>query len=169
VFEPVQVPLTAQSLFDLVRKFHIERAGGQSGGFQIVQAGAQQGALDDVLGEAVVLLPVSDQDHSAEMRAGGMTRQVEAIRITTNGSRILVNRRLPVKLIHGLDCTKAIPTSVPVAPQHTPVSSLRVYEPTMATNPLSTLHQRFACARLSRPCLPGSSSRRFRNAHHHGS
>src|SRR5206468_8884848 len=35
--------------------------------------------------------------------------------------------------------------------------------------PLSTLHRRFACARLSRPCLPGSSSRRFRNAHHHGS
>jgi hypothetical protein len=33
---------------------------------------------------------------------------------------------------------------------------------------LSTLLQRFACARLSRPCLPGSSSRRFRNAHHHG-
>jgi len=28
-------------------------------------------------------------------------------------------------------------------------------------NPLSTLHHRFACARLSRPCLPGSSPRRF--------
>jgi hypothetical protein len=28
--------------------------------------------------------------------------------------------------------------------------------------------QRFACARLPRPCLPGSLSRRFRNAHHHG-
>src|SRR3984893_6239356 len=27
-------------------------------------------------------------------------------------------------------------------------------------NPLSTLHRRFACARLSQPCLPGSSSRR---------
>src|SRR5215470_16025864 len=26
----------------------------------------------------------------------------------------------------------------------------------------------FACARLSRPYLPGSSSRLFRNAHHHG-
>ena len=33
---------------------------------------------------------------------------------------------------------------------------------------ISTLPRRFACARLSRPCLPGSSSRRFRNAHHHG-
>jgi hypothetical protein len=33
---------------------------------------------------------------------------------------------------------------------------------------LSTLRQRFAFARLSRPCLPGSSSRRFRDAHHHG-
>jgi hypothetical protein len=31
-------------------------------------------------------------------------------------------------------------------------------------NPLSTLHRRFACARLSQPCLPGSSSRRFRSA-----
>src|SRR5262245_56925223 len=33
---------------------------------------------------------------------------------------------------------------------------------------ISTLPQRFACARLSRPCLPGSSSRRFRDAHHRG-
>src|SRR5215510_1488767 len=33
---------------------------------------------------------------------------------------------------------------------------------------ISTLLQRFACARLSRPCLPGSSSRLFRDAHHHG-
>ena len=31
-------------------------------------------------------------------------------------------------------------------------------------NPLSTLHRRFACARLSQPYLPGSSSRRFRSA-----
>ena len=33
---------------------------------------------------------------------------------------------------------------------------------------ISTLQQWFACARLSQPCLPGSSSRRFRNAHYHG-
>ncbi len=32
-------------------------------------------------------------------------------------------------------------------------------------NSLSTLLRRFACARLSRPCLPESSSRHFRNAH----
>jgi hypothetical protein len=35
-------------------------------------------------------------------------------------------------------------------------------------NPLSTLQKQFACARLSRSCLPGSLSRRFRDAHHHG-
>ena len=33
----------------------------------------------------------------------------------------------------------------------------------------STHQQWFACARLSQPCLPGSLSRRFRNAHHHRS
>ena len=33
---------------------------------------------------------------------------------------------------------------------------------------LSTLLQWFACARLSRPCLPGSLPRRFRDAHDHG-
>src|SRR5215510_4363499 len=33
---------------------------------------------------------------------------------------------------------------------------------------ISTLLQRFACAHLSRPYLSGSSSRLFRNAHHHG-
>ena len=33
-------------------------------------------------------------------------------------------------------------------------------------NPLSTLQKQFACARLSRPCLPGSSSRLFCNVHH---
>jgi hypothetical protein len=37
-----------------------------------------------------------------------------------------------------------------------------------SSNRLSTRHQRFACAHLSRPCLPGSSSRLFRNAHHLG-
>ena len=42
------------------------------------------------------------------------------------GRQIRVLRRLPVKLIHGLDCTKAMPTSAPAALQHTPVSSLRV-------------------------------------------
>jgi hypothetical protein len=36
-----------------------------------------------------------------------------------------------------------------------------------SSNLLSTLHRRFACARLSRPCLPGSSSRLFCNVHHH--
>jgi hypothetical protein len=54
-----------------------------------------------------------------------------------------------VKLIHGLDCTKAMPTFVPAAADLTPVSCLRVRQPSMATNPLSTLLQRFACARLS--------------------
>src|SRR5215475_4305636 len=43
-------------------------------------------------------------------------------------------------------------------------------QPPVLTSPnlLSTLRRRFACARLSRPCLPGSLSRLFRNAHHHG-
>ena len=59
-------------------------------------------------------------------------------------------------LIHGLDRTKAMPTSVPAAADLTSVSCLRVRQPSMATNPLSTLLQQFACARLSRPCLPES-------------
>src|SRR5712692_8083731 len=59
--------------------------------------------------------------------------------------------------------------STPKTPaESTDVSSLRVGNPPMATNPISTLQKQFACARLSRPCLPGSSSRLFRNAHHHG-
>jgi len=36
-----------------------------------------------------------------------------------------------------------------------------------SSNPLSTLQKWFACARLSQPCLPGSLSRLFRNAHYH--
>ena len=51
--------------------------------------------------------------------------------------QIRVLRRLQVKLIHGLDCTKAMPTFVPAAAHHTPVSSLRVGQSTMATNPVS--------------------------------
>src|SRR5215831_10751180 len=35
-----------------------------------------------------------------------------------------------------------------------------------SSKPLSTLQKQFACARLSRPCLPGSSSRLFCNVHH---
>jgi hypothetical protein len=42
--------------------------------------------------------------------------------------------------------------------------------PAVSTSPnqLSTLLRRFASARLPRSCLPGSMSRRFRNAHHNG-
>ncbi len=49
-----------------------------------------------------------------------------------------------------------------------PNSSREKGQPPVSTssNPLSTLHQRFARARLSQPYLPGSSSRRFCNAHH---
>ena len=67
------------------------------------------------------------------------------------GRQIRVLRRLPVKLIHGLDCTKAMPTSVPAAPHRTPVSSLRVSQPTMVTNP--GMPRRSAA-------LPGSQRRR---------
>src|ERR1022692_3256554 len=37
-----------------------------------------------------------------------------------------------------------------------------------SSNRISTLHRRFACARLSQPYLPGSPSQRFRSAHHRG-
>src|SRR5208337_873736 len=56
------------------------------------------------------------------------------------GEQIQVLRRLQAKLIHGLDRTKAMPASLPAASQLTPVSSIRVRQPTMTTNPLSTLH-----------------------------
>jgi hypothetical protein len=36
------------------------------------------------------------------------------------------------------------------------ISSIRVRTRPMATNPISTLLQQFACARLSQPCLPES-------------
>jgi hypothetical protein len=47
---------------------------------------------------------------------------------------------------------------------HPPSSSRRMGQPPVLTSPkqISTLLQRFACARLSRPCLPGSSPRLFR-------
>ena len=53
---------------------------------------------------------------------------------------------------------------------HLPSSSRRQCQPPVLTSSkqVSTLHRRFACARLPRTCLPGSSSRRFRDAHHHG-
>jgi hypothetical protein len=53
---------------------------------------------------------------------------------------------------------------------HPPSLSRRKGHPAVLTspNPLSTLQKQFACARLSRSCLPGSSSRRFRDAHDHG-
>ena len=53
---------------------------------------------------------------------------------------------------------------------HPPSLSRRKGHPAVLTspNPLSTLHRQFACARLSRSCLPRSMSRRFRDAHDHG-
>ena len=82
--------------------------------------------------------------------------------------QIRVLRRLLVKLIHGLDCTKAMPTYLSAAPHRTPVSSLRVSQPTMVTNPLSALLQRFACARLPRSRRPDCCPNLDCNAHHHG-
>ncbi len=45
-----------------------------------------------------------------------------------------------------------------------------VGQPPVSTpsNPISTLQKQFACARLSRPYLLGSSSQRFRSAHYRG-
>jgi hypothetical protein len=53
---------------------------------------------------------------------------------------------------------------------HPPSLSRRTGHPAVLTSPnqLSTLQKQFACARLSRSCLPRSSSRRFRDAHDHG-
>ena len=53
---------------------------------------------------------------------------------------------------------------------HPPSLSRRKGHPAVLTSPnlISTLQKQFACARLSRSCLPGSSSRRFRDAHDHG-
>ena len=53
---------------------------------------------------------------------------------------------------------------------HPPSSSREMGQPPVlaSSNRISTLLQRFACARLSQSCLPGSLSRRFRDAHHHG-
>ena len=50
---------------------------------------------------------------------------------------------------------------------HRPSLSWKVGQPPVSTssNPFSTLRRQFACAHLSRPCLSGSSSRRFRDAH----
>jgi hypothetical protein len=69
-------------------------------------------------------------------------------------------RREAEPLIHGLDCIKAMPTLVAGRVLRFHPSGWS--QPTMATNPPSTLQKQFAWARLSRPCLPGSLSRRFR-------
>ena len=55
------------------------------------------------------------------------------------GQQIRVLRRLQAKLTHGLNRTKAKPTFVPTASQLTPVSSIRVRQPTMTTSPEITL------------------------------
>jgi hypothetical protein len=53
---------------------------------------------------------------------------------------------------------------------HPPSLSRRKGHPAVLTspNPLSTLQKQFACARLSRSCLPGSSPRHFRDANDRG-
>jgi hypothetical protein len=57
--------------------------------------------------------------------------------------------------IHALD---PIRTSPELVPEGVPISG----------SDIVYVNFRFACAHLSRPYLPGSSSRLFRNAHHHG-
>jgi len=54
--------------------------------------------------------------------------------------------------------------------RHPPSWSRRKGHPPVLTspNPLSTLHRRFACARLSRPCRLDFMPRLDCNAHHHG-
>src|ERR1700739_77206 len=55
------------------------------------------------------------------LRAGNLPTVLpaELARQGQTGQQIQVLRRLPVKLIHGLDCTKTMPTSVPAAPDLT--------------------------------------------------
>ncbi len=63
------------------------------------------------------------------------------------------------------------PDAARAAFRQPPNSSRKMGQPPVlaSSNPISTLHQRFACARLSQPYLPDSSSRLFYNAHHHRS
>jgi hypothetical protein len=70
------------------------------------------------------------------------------------GPRIGLPRSV-IALIHGLIGTIEEPTSVPTARPAYSVSSPRVDPPPMATNPVSTLLQRFACARPSQSRRPG--------------
>jgi hypothetical protein len=51
----------------------------------------------------------------------------------------------------------SMPDAARAVSGHLPSSSRRMSQPPVLTssNPISTRHQRFACARLSQPCLPG--------------
>ena len=84
------------------------------------------------------------------------------------GRQILVLRRLPVKLIHGLDCTKTMWRPL----RRRRHSVLPLMSPGGPSRPWQLIRFRhfidglLALASLE-PWLPGSSPRRFRNAHHH--
>ncbi len=84
--------------------------------------------------------------------------------IGTTGSHVPYKSLAQLRAAYMPDATRA-------AFRQPPNSSRRKGHPPVLTssNPLSTLHRRFACARLSGPYLPGSWSRRFCNAHHHRS
>ena len=87
-----------------------------------------------------------------------------SLNIGTTGSHVPNKSPVELRAAYTPDADRAVF-------RQPPNSSRKLGQPPVLTssNPISTLQQRFACARLSQPCLPESSSRLFRNAHHHRS
>ena len=83
--------LRRQRMLHRVGELDVARARRQPHRLQVVHARAQQPALDDVLRHPEILLPVGHQHHAAEMAAGRMAGQIDAVRIAAEARGVLVD------------------------------------------------------------------------------
>ena len=127
-----------------------------AGGLEAVAAGDSSGVTDfcNGLGQA------QDDLDKLQTALDGLNVGIER-RI---GSHVPHKSLAELRAAYMPDVTRAV-SGIPRADPEG-----RVTPPVLtSSNPLSTLLQRFTCARLSQPCLPGSRPNVSRTAHHHGS
>src|ERR1051325_6106109 len=89
----IQMALRAELLLGLVVELDVLAAFGEPRSFQIVHAAYEHRAFEDVLRQIEFSLPVGDRHAAAEMRAGGVSREINAVGVAAKRRRVFRDPR----------------------------------------------------------------------------
>src|SRR5215510_8064092 len=84
----VEMPLSAQRLYDRISELDILAPFRESDGFEVVHAAHQHCAFHNVGRQAEIFLPIRYQRNAGEMGAGGVAREVETVWIAAKAGGI---------------------------------------------------------------------------------